>query len=570
MIWFAELPPFAPFYIAALLVGITQGRIRAAILIAAPVLGGLQLFGVEPGVELQARFLGYQLIPFRVDRLSLLFGYLFHIGAFLAIVFSLHVRDTLQHVAGLSYAGSALGAVFAGDLITLFVFWELLAVSSVFLIWARRSERALAAGLRYLIMQLLSGLLLLAGVLLHLQQGGSLQFDYIGLDALSGWLIFTAFGIKCAFPLLHNWLTDAYPEATPTATVLLSAMTTKVAVYALARGFPGTELLIYIGVVMTCFPIFYAVIENDLRRVLGYSMINQIGFMVCGIGIGTQLALNGAVAHAFNEVIFKGLLLMSMGAVLQVTGRINGSELGGLFKTMPKTTVLCIVGAASISAFPLFSGFVSKAMIMSAVLNEGHDWAWLLLLFASAGVFHHAGIKIPYFAFFAEDRGVAATEPPGNMLLAMLFAALLCILIGSYPQLLYKLLPFPVIYQAYDFTHVISQLQLLFFAALAFVWLNIRGLYPPELRAINLDFDWTYRRLLPVTIKRLLSIGQPLNAAVRQWGTNSAKMLIKTLSRHHAPQGLLARNWPTGSMVLWVALLLGAYLLAYLFESGVQ
>ncbi len=568
--WLAELPPFVPFYAAALLAGLTRGRIRVLILLAAPLLGGLQLLGVESGVELQTRFLGYELIPFRVDKLSLLFGYLFHIGALLAIVFSLHVRDTLQHVAGLCYAGSALGAVFAGDLITLFVFWELLAVSSVFLIWARRSERALAAGFRYLMMQIFSGVLLLAGVLLHLQQGGSLQFSYIGLDGLSGWLIFIAFGIKCAFPLLHNWLTDAYPEATPTATVFLSAMTTKVAVYALARGFPGTELLIYIGVVMTCFPIFYAVIENDLRRVLGYSMINQIGFMVCGIGIGTQLALNGALAHAFNEVIFKGLLLMSMGAVLQVTGRINGSDLGGLYKTMPKTAALCIIGAASISAFPLFSGFVSKAMIMTAVLEEGHDWAWLFLLFASAGVFHHAGIKIPYFAFFSHDRGIAATEPPANMLLAMLLAALLCVLIGSYPRLLYELLPFPVTYQAYDFSHVISQLQLLLFAALAFAWLNLQGLYPPELRAVNLDSDWSYRRLLPLTVQRLLSIGQPLDAAVRRWGAGCARSLINTLSRHHAPQGLLARNWPTGSMVLWVALLLGAYLLAYLFEVSDQ
>jgi multicomponent Na+:H+ antiporter subunit D len=570
VIWPAELPPFVIFYVAAALAAVTRGGLRAVILLSTPLLGAAQLLGIDAGVELHLTYLGYELTPYRVDRLSLLFGYLFHLGAFLAIVFSLHVRDTLQHVAGLCYAGSALGAVFAGDLITLFVFWELLAISSVFLIWARRSERALAAGFRYLMVQMLSGVLLLAGALLHLQQSGSLQFSYLGLEGLSGWLIFLAFGIKCAFPLLHSWLTDAYPEATPTGTVLLSAMTTKVAVYALARGFPGTELLIYIGVIMTCFPIFYAVIENDLRRVLGYSMINQIGFMVCGIGIGSQLALNGAVAHAFNEVIFKGLLLMSMGAVLHVTGRINGSDLGGLYRTMPRTTTLCIVGAASISAFPLFSGFVSKAMIMSAVLKEGHDWAWLLLLFASAGVFHHAGIKIPYFAFFAQDRGIAASEPPVNMLLAMSLAALLCILIGSYPWVLYELLPFPVAYQPYTFTHVISQLQLLFFAALAFVWLNLRGLYPAELRALNLDADWTYRRLLPLTVHRLVALGQPLDAAVRRWGTGLVRVLIRELSRHHAPQGQLARDWPTGSMVLWVTVLLGAYLLAYLFEVSDQ
>ncbi|MEX2353633.1 MAG: proton-conducting transporter membrane subunit, partial [Gammaproteobacteria bacterium] len=332
---------------------------------------------VPEGVLVHVQFLGYELTPYRTDRLSLLFGYLFHLATFIAIIYSLHVRDTMQHVAGMVYAGSALGAVFSGDLLSLFVFWELLALSSVFLIWARRTPEAVKSGLRYLIIQVLSGVLLLGGALLIAKDTGSLDFNHIGLNGLAGWLIFIAFGIKCAFPLMHNWLTDAYPEATPTGTVFLSAFTTKVAVYALARGFPGTELLVYIGATMTCFPIFYAVIENDLRRVLAYSMINQIGFMVAGVGIGTALAINGAVAHAFNDVIFKGLLFMSMGAVLHVTGRMNGSDLGGLYKKMPKTATLCIVGAASISAFPLFSGFVSKSMVMSAVLEEGHHWVWL-------------------------------------------------------------------------------------------------------------------------------------------------------------------------------------------------
>ena len=314
MMWINSLPPFAPFFIAALLALITRGWLRNLIMLATPVLGGLHLwFDVSPGTALTVPMLEYELVLLRTDRLSLLFGYLFHIAAFLAAIFAMHVRDTTQYVSSQLYAGSALGAVFAGDLITLFIFWELLAVTSVFLIWARRSERAIRSGMRYLLMQVASGVLLFAGALVHYQQTGSLAFEFIGLDGIGGWLIFLAFGIKCAFPLLHNWLTDAYPEATPTGTVFLSAFTTKVAVYALARGYPGCEILIYIGVIMTCFPIFYAVIENDLRRVLAYSMINQVGFMVCGIGIGTALALNGAVAHAFNDVIFKGLLFMTHG-----------------------------------------------------------------------------------------------------------------------------------------------------------------------------------------------------------------------------------------------------------------
>jgi multicomponent Na+:H+ antiporter subunit D len=561
--WLTELPPFVPFFLGALLASVTRGRLRAVILLAIPVLGGVHLLSIDAGVVWQMQFLDYTLTPYRVDRLSLLFGYLFHIAAFLGMLYALHLRDTLQQVSAMLYAGSALGAVFAGDLITLFVFWELLALTSVFLIWARRTPAALQAGLRYLIIQMLSGVLLLAGTLVYLHNGGSPEFEYIGLGSLSGWLIFLAFGIKCAFPLLHNWLTDAYPEATPTGTVFLSAFTTKVAVYALARGFPGTELLIYIGAVMTCFPIFYAVLENDLRRVLAYSLINQVGFMVVGIGLGTALAINGAIAHAFNDVIFKGLLFMSMGAVLHVTGRINGSELGGLYKTMPKTAALCMVGAASISAFPLFSGFVSKSMVMSATLQEGHGMVWLALLFASAGVFHHAGIKIPFFAFFAHDSGIRAHEPPTNMLLAMSTAALLCIFIGVYPWLLYDLLPFTVDYTPYDATHVIAQLQLLFFSALAFTWLKLYGLYPPELRSVNLDAEWIYRRLVPRAVHRLIAALRPLDTAIRTGTLRAGFTLIRGLSRHHGREGVLARTWPTGSMVLWIAVLLCIYLVLY-------
>ena len=358
--------------------------------------------------------LNYELTLVRVDRLSILFGYLFHLATFIGVIYSLHVKDTVQDVSGILYSGSALGAVFAGDLITLFIFWELLALTSVFLILARRTKRSYSTAMRYLIVQVLSGVILLAGVLIHAFQTGSIAFNFIGLSGLASWLIFLAFGIKCAFPFLHNWLTDAYPEATPTGTVFLSAFTTKVAVYALARAYPGTELLVYIGATMTMFPIFFAVIENDLRRVLAYSLINQVGFMVTGIGIGTALAINGAISHAFNDVVFKGLLFMTMGAVLFRTGKINGSELGGLYKSMPYTTGFCIVGAASISAFPLFSGFVSKSMVMAAALEEGYPVVWLALLFASAGVFHHAGIKIPFFAFFSHDSGIRTQEAPNH------------------------------------------------------------------------------------------------------------------------------------------------------------
>jgi len=559
--WMLEIPPFLPFFIGALIAAVTRGTVRNIIMVAIPIVSGLHLWMVPEGIHLQFAFLDYQLVPYRADKLSLMFGYVFHIAAFIGIIYSLHVRDTLQQVAAMLYAGSGLGAVFAGDLLTLFVFWELLAFTSVFLIWARRTQRSYAAGMRYLIIQVLSGVILLVGALFYAAENGTLEFGFIGLDGIAGWLIFIAFGIKCAFPIAHNWLTDAYPEATVTGTVFLSAFTTKVAVYALARGYPGTELLVYIGAAMTCFPIFFAVIENDLRRVLAYSLINQVGFMVVGIGIGTALAINGAVSHAFNDVIFKGLLFMTMGAVLHMTGRINGSDLGGLYKTMPKTTVLCIVGAASISAFPLFSGFVSKSMVMSAAVEEGYDWIWLMLLFASAGVFHHAGIKIPYFAFFAHDSGIRASDPPNNMLLAMTIAAVLCIAIGVYPSALYSLLPYDTGYNPYDATHVLAQTQLLFFSALAFVWLNLKGLYPPELRSTNLDFDWIYRRLAPVALQKTFSVIWQADEALRQVFLTRFDLLMAFISRQNkGASSLLSRTYPVGSMVMWVSVILAAYL----------
>lgn len=499
-----EIHPGALLLVGGLLVPLMRGRVLQVFLFLLPAVALANMIGVKPGSDMTMDFIGYNLHIVRVDKLSLLFGYLFHIAALLASIYSLHVKDRLQLATGLVYAGSAIGAVFAGDLVTLFVFWELLAITSVFQIWARRSSRSPGAGLRYLLMHVFSGLLLLAGAtwFARSQPDGSLAFTAMTLDQPGTLLIFLAFGIKCAFPFFHSWLTDAYPEATPTGTVFLCSFTTKTAVYAMARGFPGADELVLIGACMAMFPIFYAVIENDLRRVLGYSMINQIGFMMVGIGlgvpgIGTAWGINGAVAHAFNDVLFKGLLFMSMGAVLLRTGRMNGSDLGGLYKSMPWTTGFCMVGAASISAFPAFSGFVSKAMVMSAAAEEGHFIVWLCLLFASAGVFHHAGIKIPFFAFFAHDSGIRTREAPANMLVAMAISAFLCIFIGCLPDFLYRLLPVDFgdnVYRPYTIAHIITQTQILFFSAAAFTFLMLRGIYPPELRSVNLDVDWFTRK----------------------------------------------------------------------------
>ncbi|MGE0557733.1 MAG: Na(+)/H(+) antiporter subunit D [Burkholderiales bacterium] len=557
----ADFPVALILMAGSLALPLLRGHWRSGYMLLLPVVAFLLLLEVPHGSHAQVEFLGYMLSLMRVDRLSLLFGYVFLIAVFLNVIFSLHDTSATRQVAGLFYAGAALGAVFAGDLLTLFLYWELTAVSSVLLIWSGGTPRAFRAGMRYVIVHLGSGMLLLAGTVLHLAQGGSVEFGKFALDSAGSWLILAAFGVKCSFPLLHNWLQDAYPESSATGMVVLSAFTTKLGIYALARGFPGTELLVWIGTVMTLFPIFYAVIENDLRRVLAYSVTNQLGFMVVGIGIGTEMAVNGAVAHAFADILFKALLLMSMGAVLLRTGTTKGSELGGLYKSMPWTTGFCIVGAASISAFPLFSGFVTKSMIMAAVAGEGHVYVWLVLLFASAGVLEHAGIKIPYFAFFAHDSGKRCTEAPLNMLVAMAMASALCIGIGVFPGALYALLPHPVEYVPYTASHVLMQLQLLVFAILAVFVLIRNGWYPPEIRALNLDFDWTYRRLLP-------ALGAGLHCGWRYAATAVAAAsvpvlggVLRSIRGLHQPSGLLASTWSTGGTALWMMILLLVYLI---------
>lgn len=557
------IPPGLFLIAGALLIPLFRGRWRQIYMLFLPLAGLWCLVDGQSGTFFAFTFFDYQIVPVRIDSLSLIFGYIFHIAAALSVVYAWHNDDIVEQMAALAYAGAGIGAVFAGDLITLFIYWEAMAVTSVFLIWARRTNAAYAAGMRYLIIQVGSGVLLLSGVILMAHDSGSVAFEKMTLGSLATWLILLAFGIKCAFPFMHNWVQDAYPEATITGTVFLSAFTTKCAVYALARGFPGEDLLIYVGAAMAAFPIFYAVIENDLRRVLAYSLNSQQGFMVVGVGIGTALALNGAAAHAFVHILYKSLLFMSMGAVLYRVGTVKATELGGLYRSMPLTAVFCIIGAASIAAFPLFSGFVAKSLTLSALGKEGYLAVWLVLIFASAGVLHYCSIRVPFFAFFAKDSGKRCKEAPPNMLIAMGITAFLCIALGVYSPWLYSLLPYEVKYEPYTVSHVIGQSQLLIFSALAFALFIRFRIYPPAISTINLDFDITYRKWLPALYRWMIHLTRDGWQSILQDLRGGVHRFVAYMFRHHGPEGILARTWPTGSMALWMAVLLGGFLLIY-------
>ncbi len=546
--------------IGAALIPFVRGSLRDAVVIVAPLLTLVLVWTVGGGATVD--FIGWTLEPVRSDALSRLFGTIFGIMAFAGGLFALRQASTMELTAAFAYAGSAIGAVFAGDLLTLFVFWEVMALGSAMVIFAAGTPESAKAGLRYLYVHLFGGVILMVGIVAYLSQTGEVSFDALTSDGLGRWLILAGFLINAGAPPLSAWLPDAYPEASPSGAVFLSAFTTKTAVYVLMRGFPGEEVLIFFGLYMACYGIIYALLENDMRRILAYSIVNQVGFMVCAIGIGTELALNGAAAHAFAHIIYKALLLMSAGAVLYQTGKRKCTDLGGLFQSMPLTTICGTIGALAISAFPLTSGFVTKSMINSAAAHEHLTIVWFILVAASAGVFLHAGIKFPWFVFFQKDSGLRPAEPPSNMRWAMIFFAFLCIGIGIYAAPLYAILPFPVEYEAYTGYHVVEQLQLLLFAGLAFFvmlpWMK-------RTLTISLDFDWFYRRLFPAIAWSLTSLWGEFRAVLTRATFDRLDGGLTWLQRHHGVHGTLARTWPTGSMVLWVAVLLTAFLLLYYF-----
>ncbi|MDY6942007.1 MAG: Na(+)/H(+) antiporter subunit D [Pseudomonadota bacterium] len=557
------LPPGWVLILGAFLIPLLPRPIKTSYLAILPLVGIYHLGMIDASSIGILRLTGHDLTLARVDGLSRIFAYIFSVAAFFGMVYARALRDDRQHMAALVYAGSGIGAVCAGDLISLFVYWELTALASVFLIWCRGGERAFRAGMRYLMIQVGSGVILLSGLVVRYLGTGDLSFGSIDPASPGAMLILLAFGIKAAFPLLHTWLTDAYPEATPTGTVFLSAFTTKLAIYGLARGFAGTELLIPIGVAMVFFTLLYALLEDDLRRVLAYSLVNQLGFMVIAVGLGTELAINGVAAHAVSHILYKSLLFMTIGAVLFRTGTAKASELGGLYRSMPLTLLFCAIGALGMSA-PLFAGFASKSLILSAAAKEHELGIWLTLLFGSVGVFLVAGIKVIWFTFFGSDKGFRCREAPVSMLLGMALTAVALIVLGIKPNLLYGALPYPLDYELYTLEHVITQIQLLVFTGLAFAIALRLGLLKQKAGTL-LDADWLYRRGLPVTMMALV---KPVD---RMWHRSTDLTLTlfghvrRRLEYHYSEEGRLSETWPTGRMVLWVASLLAAYLLLYQF-----
>ena len=561
-------PPALILLLGALLIGPTRGALRTAVVLITPLLTLLAVWQVPDGVVLTFEYLQYGIQPIEGSPVRRLFATIFALMAFGGGVYAFRQARWYELAAAYAYAAGAVGVSFAGDLISFFLFWELMALFSTVILWCGGTPGARAAGIRYAIMHLLGGVILKVGIEGVMVHTGSIEVQPMLADRFDHWMILIGILINAAAPPVSAWLSDAYPESSPAGSVFLSAFTTKTAVLALILLFPGEPVLIGIGLYMVMYGIIYALLENNIRRILAFSIVNQVGFMVCAVGIGTPLAINGAAAHAFAHIIYKALLLMSAGAVVYRTGLNRCSDVGGLFRTMPLTAICGIIGALAISGFPLTSGFTTKTMISQAAADESLVWVYLLLAAASAGVFLHAGIKFPWFVFFQRDSGLRPKDAPWNMTLAKVFFSILCILFGVAPQLLYEHLPYPVEYQAYTAGKVVFYLQLLLFSGLAFFLLL------PLMRrteTISLDTDWLWRvallRLAAGLHNRLTQIGSTLNDASRRKSRGLAERGREWFGYRkdgdRRTHGVFARAWPIGTTALWIAVLLTTYVFFY-------
>ncbi len=498
-LWFH---PSVILIIGALLVPFMQNPlVRRPFLMAVPILTFLQVMNVnaDPGTFGVVNWMDWYLTFGRVDQLSIIFSFIMALMACVGTMYGLHNKNPYEHMAAWLYVAGSLGAIYCGDYIVLFLFWELMAFSSVFLIWFRKGKKSKAVGYRYLLVHTAGGLFLLAGFVLRYQAtGGDYGFGQLDVDHPTLYIYLIAIGIilNAAVPPFHSWLPDAYGEATVTGSVFMCAFTTKTAIYAMARSLAGFDILIPMGVCMALYGVVYAVLENDCRRLLAWHIISQVGYMVTGVGIGTAMAINGTCAHAFAHILYKGLLFMGTGSVLYMTGKSKFSELGGLYKKMPLTFIFTMIGGLSISAWPFFSGFVSKSIIIAAAANSHIMWASFLLTLASAGTFLHTGLKVPYYIWFgknncSKETWEKAADPPLNMLLAMGVASVLCFVIGSYLPFLYDMLPYQWDgYNPYTPYHLSETLQILSFTALGF-FLLLKMLTPEA--KISIDLDYFYR-----------------------------------------------------------------------------
>ena len=550
----AGISPGFTLVALGLIAALLPRAVRPVLAVAAPVLGLAQLMALPAGPSGDIAIMGATVVTVEVTPQSLMFAGALLTAAIIAGIYSLHERAGLPVTAALLYTGCAVGAVLAGDLPSFFVFFEIATVGAAFLIWSGGTARSLPAGMRFAVINILAGVLLLEAFLLTYKATGSLEFFIADTATPAGVYLLLALGIKAAFPVLHAWLTDAYPESTPGGTVYLSVFSVSVAIHALLRFMPGEALLVPVGAVMVAFPVMLALLANDLRRVLCYGLISQIGLAVMAIGVGTPAALDAAAVLTVANMFGFLLMFMATGAVLYSTGTASADRLGGLAAEMPWTALFAVIGAVTVASLPVFAGGAAVPPLLTAVGTGGEPWVAALALFGVAGVWAHAGLKVPAAAFFTARPAelTPAAEAPLHMRLAMLLAAASAIGIGALPY---------VEGPGVSIADLVTHLQVLAFSLLIYAGARYWNLLPKDRESSLIDVDWLYRRLGPAIVGTVMA---GTAAAYGAWQRFLVARIAGSMTRLYeaaGPHGGIARTWGAGLGVLWVAILLVVMLL---------
>ncbi|MFN2257824.1 MAG: proton-conducting transporter membrane subunit, partial [Desulfuromonadaceae bacterium] len=357
------LIPAVVLILAGLGFGLMPGWLRRTCVFTLPPLLLIQVWHISPA-DIHIHWLEYELTLLHLSSSGLLFASVFLLALWGGGVFALQDASPRELGAAFVYAGAAIGITLCGDWITLFCFWELMALSSTFIVWCGGQHSSRRAGMRYLFIHLGGGVLLLAGLSALAATGSSMELGPLQPGGYAYWLILAGILLNTGAPPFSFWIADAYPQASASGMVFLSAFTTKTAVFVLLSAFAGEGILIPVGIFMAFYGIVYALLEHDIRRILAYSIVNQVGFMLVAVGVGTHATLNGAHAHAAAHILYKMTLLMGAGTILRQLGTTSATELGGdLWRRMPKTTMCIGIGAAASMGVPFTSSFITKSLI---------------------------------------------------------------------------------------------------------------------------------------------------------------------------------------------------------------
>lgn len=342
------------------------------------------------------------------------------------------------------------GLLLATDLFGVYIFLEVAAVASYALVAFGLGREELEAAFKYLMLSVVASAFVVAAIAVIFGMTGSLDFAAVaaGLKELNAGPVLSivsaffllGFGLKAALVPFHAWLPDAHPSAPAPISAVLSGLLIKVSgVYAMTRIFLNvfgltpalSAVLMGLGAVSVVVAAFLALGQKDMKRMLAYSSISQVGYVVLAIGIGTPLGIAGGLFHLFNHALAKGLLFLTSGSVQQATGTRNLDDMGGLAKRMPVTAATSLVGALSIAGVPPLNGFWSKLIIIVALVQAGHPvYAVIAVLASVLTLWYYLLMQRKAFFGKLNEKWAAVKEAPFWMTAATVLLALLCVGIG--------------------------------------------------------------------------------------------------------------------------------------------